>query len=88
MLADGIYRKKMLSTRLNVDVLTMIVSEFLNDDSDVLSFTLVCSALRPVANKRLLSMRSISLRRDVCWNTDFGQASACLPAIPEVRYNA
>ena len=26
--------------------------------------------------------------RPDCWNADFGQASACSPAVPEVRYDA
>ncbi|KAI1789262.1 hypothetical protein LXA43DRAFT_1083961 [Ganoderma leucocontextum] len=50
----------MAAARLNVDVLA-IVSEFLTDASDVLAFGLICSSLRPVAIRRLLSMRPISL---------------------------
>lgn len=45
-------------TQLNLDVLREICGH-LTDVSDVLSFSLVCSNLRPVAIKRRLSMRAI-----------------------------
>ncbi|KAM5543669.1 hypothetical protein V8D89_002920 [Ganoderma adspersum] len=50
----------MAAARLNNDVL-MIVCKFLVDSSDVLSFALVCSSLRPVAIERLIGMAQISL---------------------------
>ncbi|PIL29924.1 hypothetical protein GSI_07834 [Ganoderma sinense ZZ0214-1] len=48
----------MSSPTLNVDVLA-IVCEFLTDVPDILAFSLTCSALRPVANRWLLSMKPI-----------------------------
>ncbi|KAM5544847.1 hypothetical protein V8D89_001745 [Ganoderma adspersum] len=49
-----------LAASLPFDVLA-IVCEFLTNTSDVSSFSLICSSLRPVATRRLLSMRPISL---------------------------
>ncbi|KAM5531992.1 hypothetical protein V8D89_014326 [Ganoderma adspersum] len=45
---------------LNADVLCA-ACQFLTDISDVLSFSLTCSSLRPVATQRLLSISSIRL---------------------------
>ena len=53
-------RSFLLMTTLNVDVLS-IVCDFLTAASDILSFSLTCSSLRPVANKRLLDSRTIGL---------------------------
>ena len=55
----------MLTGRLNEDI-RVIVSELrlLTDVPDVLSFNLICSALRPIALRRLLSMRPIPLYGD------------------------
>ena len=50
----------MARARLNLDVLRA-VCEFLLDSSDVLSFALVCSSLRPIATRRLLQMSPIRL---------------------------
>ncbi|KAI1782370.1 hypothetical protein LXA43DRAFT_871315, partial [Ganoderma leucocontextum] len=47
-------------TQLNFDVLRLICS-VLTDVSDVLSFSLTCSSLRPVAVRQRLSMRPITL---------------------------
>ncbi|KAI1787986.1 hypothetical protein LXA43DRAFT_673367 [Ganoderma leucocontextum] len=50
----------MVVARLNGDVLT-IICEFLTDVAHVLSFALTCSALHPIAIRRLLSMRPVYL---------------------------
>ncbi|KAM5543599.1 hypothetical protein V8D89_002850 [Ganoderma adspersum] len=50
----------MAVARLNVDVLA-IICHFLTDVSHILSFALTCSALHPVAIRRLISMRPIYL---------------------------
>ncbi|KAM5543684.1 hypothetical protein V8D89_002935 [Ganoderma adspersum] len=54
----------MLTEKLNEDVL-VIVSEFLTDVPDVLSFSLTSSSLHPIATRRLLSMRPVSLTEDL-----------------------
>ena len=53
----------MEAARLNVDVLA-VVCEFLTDVPDVLSFSLICSALHPPAINHLLSVLPISLISD------------------------
>ncbi|KAI1787784.1 hypothetical protein LXA43DRAFT_1097964 [Ganoderma leucocontextum] len=53
----------MTTARPNEDILA-IACEFITGVSNVLSFALTCSALRPVATQRLLSMRSITLKID------------------------
>ncbi len=53
-------KESMTTPRLNVDVLA-IVSDFIANVSDVLSFSLLCSSIRPIATRRLLSMRPIAL---------------------------
>ncbi|PIL30193.1 hypothetical protein GSI_07771 [Ganoderma sinense ZZ0214-1] len=54
----------MLDAKLNTDVFA-VVSEFLTDYADVLSFSLVCSTLNRIATRRLLSMRPVSLKGDL-----------------------
>ncbi|PIL29925.1 hypothetical protein GSI_07835 [Ganoderma sinense ZZ0214-1] len=77
----------MLNAKLNTDVFP-VISEFLTDYSDVLSFSLVCSTLRRVAIRRLLSMRPVSLKGDLSVRRfhTFLFASAVIRApVPHVR---
>ncbi|TBU27942.1 hypothetical protein BD311DRAFT_356777 [Dichomitus squalens] len=48
----------MAARHLNAEVLA-VVCDFLTDKPDVLSFSLTCSAVRPVATQRLLSMAPV-----------------------------
>ena len=52
----------MASVNLNMDALS-VTCQFLTDVSDLLSFSLTCSSLRPVATQRLISISPIRLTK-------------------------
>ena len=57
---DSFLTESMATTRLHFDVLE-VISEFLDEASDVLSFGLTSTSVHRIATGRLLSMRPIFL---------------------------